>query len=66
MYRKFKTPGNAYLIRFIYIQCSDALAYITDPSRYLIGNDTSVTSFQSAMDKCLSLGSYSNLTELFL
>ena len=28
-------------------------------SRYLIGQDDSVTSFQSAMDKCISLGAHS-------
>ena len=43
----------------IFIQCSDALTYITPPSRYLIGLDSSVSSFQSAMDKCLTLGAHS-------
>ena len=40
-------------------QCFSHLTYVMGNSRYLIGKNDHVTSFQSAMDKCISLGAHS-------
>ena len=40
-------------------QCFSHLTYVMGNSRYLIGQNDYVTSFQSAMDKCISLGAHS-------